>query len=40
MYGYVVAAMSGEIHQISWRIPHCVLVLKLIGELYKNKLWP
>ncbi len=31
--GYVYVMYSEQIHPISWTIPHCVLVLKLIGEL-------
>ena len=33
MAGYVYIMLSDEVHPISWTIPHCVLVLKLIGRL-------
>lgn len=29
--GYASVILSGQVHPISWTIPHCVLVLKLIG---------
>ena len=29
--GYLHVMYSNEIHPIAWTIPHCVLVLKLIG---------
>ena len=31
--GYTYIALSGRVHPIAWTIPHCVLVLKLIGKL-------
>lgn len=31
--GYTYITMSGQVHPITWTIPHCVLVLKLIGKL-------
>jgi lysophospholipid acyltransferase 5 len=31
MAGYLHVKLSNEIHPIAWTIPHCVLVLKLIG---------
>ncbi|KAL5491535.1 hypothetical protein EMCRGX_G016837 [Ephydatia muelleri] len=34
MAGYVHVMLSDEVHPISWTIPHCVLVLKLIGLSY------
>ena len=29
--GYVYVMWTMQVHPISWTIPHCVLVLKLIG---------
>ena len=35
MSGYVYMMVHAqEVHGISWTIPHCVLVLKLIGKDY------
>jgi lysophospholipid acyltransferase 5 len=34
MAGYLYMMYSNEIHPIAWTIPHCVLVLKLIGLAY------
>lgn len=34
MAGYIHVMLSDEVHPISWTIPHCVLVLKLIGLSY------
>ena len=30
--GYTHIALSDQVHPIAWTIPHCVLVLKLIGK--------
>ncbi|XP_019861775.1 PREDICTED: lysophospholipid acyltransferase 5-like, partial [Amphimedon queenslandica] len=30
-FGYVIVISSNQVHPIFWTIPHCVLVLKLIG---------
>lgn len=32
LLGYAYVLMSNKVHSISWTIPHCVLVLKLIGK--------
>ena len=32
MGGYVWVVYLQQVHSISWTIPHCVLVLKLIGK--------
>lgn len=34
LYGYVIVMLSNEVHPVCWTIPHCVLVLKLIGIAY------
>lgn len=31
LLGYALVVMDNKVHSISWTIPHCVLVLKLIG---------
>ena len=31
LYGYVAAMFNEQVHPVSWQIPHCVLVLKLVG---------
>ena len=31
--GYTYIALSGRVHPITWTIPNCGLVLKLIGKL-------
>ncbi len=36
LIGYLeVLWLSDEVHPISWTIPHCVLVLKLVGESWR-----
>ena len=32
LLGYAYVLMNNKVHSISWTIPHCVLVLKLIGN--------
>ena len=31
LYGYAIVILTNQIHSIFWTMPHCVLVLKLIG---------
>ena len=39
MGGYVYNAVANQVHPITWTIPHCVLVLKLIGTIYLLWVW-